>query len=77
MPLAVRVTPARPRLNMRNPMFRSTSLMALDRLGWEMNSDFAASVIDPFSTTAIRYRNCCSVTMNRPFAHVFSVTSVL
>ena len=39
----------------------SNSRMAADRLGWAMNSDLAASVIDPFSATSMTYLSCCSV----------------
>ena len=44
------------------PILLSISWIAFERLGWAIKSDFAASLMEPFSTTAITYFNCCNVT---------------
>ena len=61
IPSVVNATPARQRLKMVIFASLSTSLIAPERLGCEMNNSFAASVIEPFSATVITYFNCCNV----------------
>ena len=39
----------------------SRSLIALDRLGWEINNRLAASFMEPRLATSMAYFNCCKV----------------
>ena len=57
-PVGVGITPFRERLKIANPNSDSNSLSDSESACWEMNSFFAACVIEPSSAMICAYWNC-------------------